>query len=502
MSILSKLPAMIQPLVAHTWKRLFRSVSFGKELATNIFLAFLALMLVGYSLALGFALETIITKGLKQADSMQFLNGLLLYYFGFEFMIRYFMQNLPVFDVQPYLHLPLKRANIVHHLLVRSWVHVLNASVPLLFTPFAFSVVAVRFGNGAAWSWLLTLCAISFCVHYLIVLFKKGLDDTLIGFLILIGIFGFAGAADYYNWFKLSDVSRGIFSYAVSGPYLFLLTAGFLALLYGITFQFFLKSLYPEELVSQKTTTWGAKQDWAFLQNYGLVGEWINLEIKLILRNKRTRNVLFLSAFFLLYGLIFYTRDRYTEGMPGFLLFIGIFITGIFMINYGQFLFSWQGGHFDFNLTRPISLRQYVESKYWLLTSVTVVCFLLSIPYVYFGWKILLIQAAMTLFNLGINIYVIMNMAMWEPKKIDLRKGTTFNYEGVGAAQWIMGIPILVGPYVFYLPFSLAGYPNLGLMAVAFVGLVGIALKPYLLKLTTQRLEAKRYTIAAGFRKD
>ena len=47
--------------------------------------------------------------------------------------------------------------------------------------------------------------------------------------------------------------------------------------------------------------------------------------------------------------------------VTGILLFVGIFITGIFMINYGQMLFSWQGGHYDFTLTRPLSMRQYVE---------------------------------------------------------------------------------------------------------------------------------------------
>ncbi|HNV27498.1 MAG TPA: DUF5687 family protein, partial [Cyclobacteriaceae bacterium] len=90
---------MVSTLLSHNWKKLLRSVSFTKELATAIFLGLLALMVVGYSLALGFALESIITKGLNQADSFQFLNGLLIYYFGFEFMMRYFMQNLPVLDV-------------------------------------------------------------------------------------------------------------------------------------------------------------------------------------------------------------------------------------------------------------------------------------------------------------------------------------------------------------------------------------------------------------------
>ncbi|HNV27499.1 MAG TPA: DUF5687 family protein, partial [Cyclobacteriaceae bacterium] len=324
----------------------------------------------------------------------------------------------------------------------------------------------------------------------------------LVGFLALVGVLGLLAASDYYGWFSLSELSAPLFASAVHSVYFLGGVLLLLALLYFFNFQFFLKSMYPDELFVHKTTTWGKNQDWAFLQSFGSIGEWINLELKLILRNKRPRTILFLSAFFLLYGLIFYTRDEYTEKMPGFLLFVGIFITGIFMINYGQMLFSWQGGHFDFTLTRPISLRQFIESKYWMLSTVTVFCFLLSIPYVYFGWRIIFVHAATTLFNLGINIFVILNMAMWEPKKIDLKKGGSFNYEGVGAAQWVMSIPILLGPYLFYLPFSFSGYPELGIFAVGAAGLLGIALRPYLLKLTTQRFEARRYSIAAGFRKD
>lgn len=493
---------MVATLLSHNWKKLSRSVSFTKELATAIFLGLFALMVVGYSLALGFALESILTKGLKQADSFQFLNGLLIYYFGFEFMMRYFMQNLPVLDVQPYLHLPMKRSRIVHYLLIKSLLHVLNISVFLLFAPFALTVVAQRFGTISGWSWLISLCLVSLCIHYVVLIFKKGLDDTLVGFLALVGVLALLAASDYYGWFSLSELSAPLFASAAHSVYF---PGGIIllfALLYYFNFMFFLKNMYPDELVVHKTTTWGKNQDWVFLQSFGSIGDWINLELKLILRNKRPRTILFLSAFFLLYGLIFYTKDEYTEKMPGFLLFVGIFITGIFMINYGQMLFSWQGGHFDFTLTRPISLRQFIESKYWMLSTVTVFCFLLSIPYVYFGWRIIFVHAATTLFNLGINIFVILNLAMWEPKKIDLKKGGSFNYEGVGAAQWVMSIPILLGPYLFYLPFSFSGYPDTGILAVGTVGLLGIVLRPYLLKLTTRRFEARRYSIAAGFRKD
>lgn len=492
---------MVSLLLTHAWKKFSRSVSLTRDVATMIFLGFFALMIMGYTLALGFSLELIITQGLDQSDSIGFLNGLLLYYFVFEFLMRYFLQNLPVLEIQPYLHLPLKKSRIIHYMLLKSLGHMMNIMVFLLFAPFAFRVIDYNYGSLVAWNWVFFVWLLSMSLHYLIILFKKRLDNSFWGVLILVLLFSGLGAADYFGWFKLSQISSRLFGFPLQYYFVVLIPALALLFLYSVNFRYFLQSVYPDELTDRGKDVTQAR-DWAFLRNFGEIGEMINVEIKLILRNKRPRTILFLSAFFLLYGLIFYPEQRYTEEMPGFLLFVGIFITGIFMINYGQMLFSWQGGHYDFTLTRPVSLRQYVESKYWLLSTVTIVCFLLSIPYVYFGWKILFVHLSMTLFNLGVNVFVIINIAMWQPKRIDLRKGGAFNYEGVGAAQWIMGIPILAGPYLFYLPFSFSGYPDLGILAVGVIGLVGLALRRSLLNLTVNRLKDKKYIMAAGFRRD
>lgn len=493
---------IISILLSHGWKKISRSISFDKEVTTAIFLGLISLMIVGYSLALGFALNGIITKSLQQADSISFLNGILIYYFCFEFLMRYFMQGLPVLDVQPYLHLPIRRSVMVHYLLAKSLVHIMNSFVLLLFTPFALTVITQKYGAFVGWSWLLTLWLLSIAMHYVVILFKKKLDDTTWGVLALVAIISLFSAADYYGWFKLSSISLAVFSWALVGYYLFLAIFTLTLILYWVNFQFFLSALYPEELSLKRDSTLPGHQDIAFLKNFGSIGEWINLEVKLILRNKRPRTILFLSALFLLYGLIFYTKEIYLEEQSWILFFVGIFTTGIFTINYGQFLFSWQGSHFDFIVTRPVSVREFIESKYWLLSTVIMVCFLLSIPYVYFGWKILFINAAMALYNVGVNTIVIMNMAMWKPKKIDLKKGATFNYEGVGAAQWLMGFPLMVGPYLFYLPFGMAGYRTMGLLSIALMGVIGIVLRPYLLNLTANRLLKLKYSIAAGFRKE
>lgn len=493
---------MVNLLLSHSWKRFTRSISFSKDTATLIFTGILGLMMFVYALALGLTLDIIIIKGLKQNDAIHFLNSLFLYYLAFEFIMRYMMQNLPVLDVQPYLHLPMKKSNIVHFLLVRSAVHLLNLLPLILFLPFALKVIVPQHSLATALVWAVSVWLCSLTIHYLVVLFKKALDDNIFGILTLLAIIVLLGASDYYGWFRLSDVSASAFDSFVTSPALIIIPITLVAIAYILCFRFFRAAMYPEEISYRKTNATGTTQDFSFLKSFGLIGEMINVEMKLILRNKRPKNILYLSAFFLLYGLIFYTNDKYMEGLPGILLFVGIFITGIFMINYGQLLFSWQGGHYDFTLTRPVSMREYVESKYWLLSAVTIICFVLSTPYLYFGWKILFVHLAMMLFNMGINVFVILNLAMWDPKKVDLQKGVTFNYEGVGIAQWIMSIPILLGPYIFYLPFSFAGKPELGIAAVGLAGVVGIIFRSKLIDLTTRRLMTRKYRIAAGFRKD
>jgi hypothetical protein len=65
-----------------------------------------------------------------------------------------------------------------------------------------------------------------------------------------------------------------------------------------------------------------------------------------------------------------------------------------------------------------------------------------------------------------------------------------------------MAIPLMLAPFIFYLPFKFIFSTQIGIMAVALAGLIGIACRPFLITLTAKRLEQKKYEIAAGFRKE
>jgi len=134
--------------------------------------------------------------------------------------------------------------------------------------------------------------------------------------------------------------------------------------------------------------------------------------------------------------------------------------------------------------------------------SISMVCFLASVPYVYFGIDILLIHLATFLFNVGVMVHVIIYFALWKPKPMDLNKGAMFNYEGVGAAQFLIIIPLMGGPYLIYLPFSLLISDYAGLLALGISGLIGlIAFKP-LSQLNINRVLSNRYEISSSFRQE
>ena len=493
---------MFSVLLRHSILQFTRSASFSRNVATLIFLGFLSLLFGAYFLIAAFFLPEILQKVSGLEHTLPLLCSWMVYYFVGEAFLRYFMQSLPVLNLQQYLHLPIGRAKLLHFILLRSLVHPFNFLTAVFFLPYTLHVLVPQLESAAAWSWWGSMVLISLLIHNGLFFFKKQLDDKPVGTVLLIALVLLMGAIQYFNWFSLGALTAPLFAAAADLLWVPLILAALLVFAYFLNFLFLRQNMYPEDWSKNQEAKIQSIPALGILSNLGVAGELMGLEIRLILRHKRTRSIMMLTAFFLFYGLIFYRDSLYMEEMPGMLIFVGILITGMFMMNYGQFLLSWNSNHYDFLLSKPVSTMDYLKSKFYLMAAVGLITYVLTIPYVYFGWKILLINTCMLLFNLGVNIYVIMNMSMWSPKKINLEKSSMFNYEGLGAAQWVMAIPIIFLPYVIYLPFTLMGNSQLGLIAIGAVGLTGILFHKPLLAHTARRLQSKKYSISHTFRNE
>jgi hypothetical protein len=488
---------MFGSLFLHQWKETRRSSVFQKSIAVNIILGFFIAYFLLSFLALGFFIDKILQEVYPSQRPEDAFHGFLFYYFLVDLYFRFLLQDLPVMSIQHYLHLPIKKSRLIHYVLLKSLPNLFNLGLLLIFVPFMIKVLAPAYGTGVALTWLGAIVLLTFANNFILIYFKRQLAAnpklTILFGLLIAGLM----LLDYFHLLSLRQAATTAFRQLLQQPLLVGLPAMLLTGAYIINYAFLKAHTYPEEITVHRNSA-VATRDMAFLNRFGEMGKLIALEMKLIWRHKRSRSLALMSVVFLFYGFIFY-RPNYLEGFA-MLIFVGIILSGMFMFNYGQFVPSWQSGHFDALLTRRISPYQFYQAKFWFFVPVTTLCFLLTLPYGILGAKIVFINLATFLFNIGINVFVIFYFSVYNKSRIDLSKSSAFNWQGVGASKFVMMLPVMVGPMLVYAPFGLLGIPYWGLFTLGLLGVLGLLFHRQLLQLTANRFLAHKYQMADGFR--
>ena len=489
---------MFGNLLAQQWKQTRRSPVFQKSIVVNIVLGLLILYFSLIFISLGFFADKVLLKLYPGQSAVDSMNSFLLFYFLVDLFMRFMLQDMPVVAVQPYLHLPVSRSKLIHFALLRSIPSMFNLLMLLLFVPFMLRTVIPVYGAGIAGIWLASLLLLTFFNNFLLIYFKRQLTSNPKRTL----IFGLAVAGlmllDYSGVLSLRQISMDAFGSLLQQPWLVVVPAAMLTLAYWLNFRFLRDNLYPEEISIKKVSSVEGG-DIAFLNRFGDTGRLIALELKLIWRHKRPRSIVIISTLMLFYGMIFYTNEKYLEGY-GMLIFVGIFVTGSPIFNYGQFIPGWQSSHFDALLTRPISTYQFIHAKFWLFVPAVLLAFVLTLPYVFFGYKVLLINLAACLFNIGVNSFLIFYFAVLNRERLDLSSGSAFNWQGVGASKFVMMLPMIISPLLIFMPFRFLDIPEWGVFTIGLVGLMGIVFHKQLLAQVCRRFTANKYKLASGFR--
>ncbi|PRY13662.1 hypothetical protein CLV24_10532 [Pontibacter ummariensis] len=491
---------MLLTLLSHQWKAELRSSVFRKGLVLNMITGLLILYFGSVFLFLGFHIDDILAKAFPEQSPVALFNGALLYYFMIDLFFRFILQELPVLAVEPYLHLPIPKSKLVHFVLLKSVPSFFNL-LPLLFlVPFMVSAVLPAYDTGVALVWLLALLAITLFNNFLLLYFKRQMSNKPLYTLAFGVAVTLLMVLEYLNALQLQEVSEAVFGSLLQQPWLIVVPVLLLAGVYLLNYLFLKVHTYPEELSVRKQSKVEGR-DITFLNRFGEIGKLIELELKLVWRHKRPKSLVIMSVVFLFYGLMFYRSEGWMEGYAG-LVFVGIFMTGMPMFNYGQFVPGWQSSHFDALLTRRISPYQFYAAKFWMFVSVVTLAFILTLPYGFLGYKIILINTAAFLFNIGVNVFVVFFFSVYNTRRLDLNKGSAFNWQGVGGHQLLMQLPTLLLPVLIYAPFGFMGVPYLGIAAIGLLGLIGFTLQKQLLQWSARWFVKHKYKLAASFRQD
>jgi hypothetical protein len=483
-------------ILKHQWINFRRSPSFEKDIGIKIFLAILGFLVLLNLIFVSSNLNEALAALGVDSEPTQLINQFLLYYFVTELAIRYIMQTVPVLDIEPYLHLPVSKKLISRFLVWKSIINPYNLIAPAIFIPLTISTFIPAIGLEKSLVWLAFTLTLSLSLHFFNILFKKRLESKSIAWLIIAVIIGLHYVGNQYFNFNL--IPLGEWAVAIyNSPFFLFIPIIILAYLIYTSFQFFSQNLYVEDLFDAKMMS--GEQFTSKLsgwENKGLMNTLIVQELKLIFRHKRSRQSVLFAGIFLLYPLLVLNRSNAGHGSAEFMMiFVSVFFTGIFIIQYGQFLWSWNTNQMDFFLTKINPYTHWVESRYRLLIYSILITSVLSLPYFYFGYELMIIMGATAVYNAGINSMLIMRMSLWGPKPIELDKSSMMNYQGVGAAQFVVGIPLILGPIAVYAPFAIFWNEQIGVLAIAVAGIIGLIFRKTFFNAVAKKLKKDKYKL-------
>ncbi len=484
---------MIKKFLYLEWKSFTRSASFGTNLAFKILIGFVIVMYAGLLLAAGIG----VFYGLKEKhlDPLHEVNKFLTYYFLVGIAMRLVMQKIPVLNIRPLLVLPIKKPIMVHFSLGKTVLSPPNLLQAFFFLPFSIILLVEGYDILGVILWHVSMMALVYSNNFLNIILNN--KDNL--FVVFLGIAAILGGCHYYGVFNITDYTVVFFDGLFTSKGLFLLPVLVLIGLYYYTFNYFKSELYLDAGLSTKHEI-AKTENLTWLNQFGSLGTFLKNDIKLIKRNKRSRNTILMSFLFLFYGLIFFKANSHQPEVMR--IFAGIFVSGGFLFTFGQFVPSWDSAYYQLMMTQNISYKGYLNSKWWLVVIATFISTLLASFYLYYGWQVYLTIVVGAIYNIGVNSHLVLLGGAYTKTPIDLAssKGAFGDKKAFNVNTMLISLPKLFLPVLLYWAGSSIMNANLGLLFVAIAGVLGFALRDKVFSLIEKIYKTEKYKTIAAYK--
>lgn len=485
---------MVQ-LFIHQWKEKIRSPFWQKSLVLNIVLGILGLYLALNVVFISLLADKILLQVYPDRDTIEAFTGWLFYYFSADLILRFLFQQLPTLSIQPYLTLPISKNRLMHYVVLKSLPGFFNVFAVLLILPFFVKNIVVTQPVAFSIGWIIPVLSLVAINNFLNFTLKKYFSQKPFVALLLLAAVGLLIYLDVDQVFSVSGYFSASVYYLTEHAFAVVLPVLLVAISYFLAHSFLKRNAYLEDSPAKSAQKSAALN---FLGRYGDVGQLIGLELKLILRNKRPKSLLYFCAFFFLYGFMFYKKENLDNIV--IMSFMGLLLPSIFSFNYGQYLFSWESSYFDRILVSDLTPYTYLKSKHVLLSLSGIIGYFIVLPFAFISTRIAFINAAFLLFNIGFTYMMQLFFSAFNTAYIDLGKSQFMNYQGTGFTQFLVIIPIMGVPYLIYYLHELSGAVGYYFYTIAIIGTVGIIFNKYLLEVMVRLFVKRKYKMALCFR--
>lgn len=450
--------------------------------------AFFALYLIIYGTAIGAAAD-------GEAGTIISLMVVIL---PIDFLLRFIFQSTPAMMVKPYILLPISRYTAIECFLLSSHISGYNFLWLAMFVPYTIIVIA----GGASWgASLMVLLSSLLCIilnSQIYLFFRTLVNRNVLWILPGIALYAlpylpFAFDSKGKLFKKVLDtVQEHGADWWMLPAILFLL-----AVLFFINRHFQFKYVY-EEISKKKEEELKKVSDFKFFNRFGIVGEYLKLELKANIRNKvmRSRTIMSLALVVAFSLLVAYTPVYDNPMMTNFWC---LYCFAIYSVTSLIKIMGQEGNYIDLLMVHHESILSILKAKYWFYCVVLIVPFILMLPAVFTGKFTLLMLTAYMLLTAGFIHFIIFQLAVYNKQTLPLQQKITGKGNIENGMQIVIELVALLGPGIIVG----VGYLTVGLTATyIFMCVTGLALvltSSLWLRNIYNRMMQRRYENLEGF---
>ena len=480
-----------------------RSLDFARNKAAKWVMAIVATITVIY--LMGFAVMfAFMVNSSRSLDSVEMALLIAPFLLTIDFLFRFIAQQTPAQLIRPYLLINIPRYACIESFLITTLCSWSNLTWFFFLVPYALMSVVFTHGIGITVNLLLLYLLMILVNSQWYLLVRTLINDRLIYWLLPLSFYLLvyspllAYLVTDHPAVEFTDFYEHVADALLKGS-LWPLLAELFLLIVMLAVNRQVQHYYIWKEISHSTSSHHVRLTaFRFLDHYGIIGQYIKLEVKSILRNKNPRkSFIFSTAIVVVMSLAIAFTDVYDgDFMTNFWCVYNYVIFGGTLL---QKIMSYEGNYIDCLMIRKENILHMLEAKYIFYSALLLLPFTLMLPPVFSGKWSLLMLISYGLFTAGFQFFVLFQMAVYNHTTLPLNSrlissnGIENNYIQFIVTLTAFGLPLVLVTMLESIMSNTAAY-----LVMMAIGLTFIFSRSLWLRNIYNRMMAHKYEIMEG----
>ena len=415
-----------------------------------------------------------------------------------DFLLRFIFQTTPGMMVKPYILQPISRYTAIECFLISSHLSGFNFQWLAMFLPYSYVILLAGAGFWPTLAELVAAMLLIMLNSQIYLFFRTLINRKILWWLAAIAFYLIPFIPLLLD-FNNKTFGKLIDTFADYGRSCYLIPV-ILVLLVGLFYvnrHFQFKYVY-EEISKKGERALKHVSQFSFFNRFGLIGEYLKIELKSNIRNKtmKSRCIMSLVLIVVMSSLVAYTPMYDNAIMINFWC---IYCFAIYSVTTLIKIMGQEGNYIDLLMIHRENIIALLKAKFWFYSAILLIPFIIMLPAVFTGkFTILMLLAYMSI-TAGLLHFVIFQLAVYNKQTLPLQQKMTAKGNFENGMQLVIEMIALFGPgAIAAIGFITIGETGTYIFMIT-LGLCFIVAHPLWIRNIYTRMMRRRYENLEGF---